>query len=252
MAGGAPLYQTLYMLLRTQIRDGHFAPGSRLPGELELARQHGCSRVTVRKALAQLAAEGLVAPRQGHGTVVQGGRAVEPVRAEVTGFVENLLAMGLRTTVQVLGFAFEVPPPRIAREMGLEPSIQALRTVRLRNYRNAPFSYSIAWLPEDIGHTFSRADLAAKSLTQLLADAGVEVRRAHQRVFAAPADTIVAPLLGVEPGSPLLGLERRVEDSAGRIVEHLRALYHPERYEFEITLEADPKRDGPVWRPSGV
>lgn len=245
---GVPIYQSLYLALRGQIRDGLFASGAMLPGEMELARLHGVSRVTVRKALERLAADGLVARHQGRGTVVVEGRAAEPVRAEVAGFVENLLAMGLRTQVQVLHFAFEVPPARILKEMGLQPGQQALHTVRLRHYKDKPFSYSIAWVPEDIGQTFSRAELAAKPLTQLLRQAGVTAVRAAQRVFALAADAQVSPLLGVGAGSPLLGIERRVEDDRGRVVEHLRVYYHPDRYEFEITMESDPGHADGAWR----
>jgi GntR family transcriptional regulator len=245
---GAPLYQTLFALLRSQIREGQFVAGDRLPGEVALAQQHNCSRVTIRKALEHLASEGLVERRQGRGTVVASGRAIEPVRAEVSGFVENLLAMGLRTRVRVLHFAFDRPPLRIRKEMGLLADAQALHAIRLRSYKGKPFSYSIAWVPEELGQTFSRAELEAKPLTQLLRQAGVSAVRAHQRVFATSADTIMAPLLGVELGSPLLGIERRVEESSGRVVEFLRVFYHPDRYEFEITMESDPQREGGAWK----
>lgn len=244
---GMPLYQSLHAQLRTRIRDGHYEPGVLLPGEVELARQYGCSRVTVRKALEQLALDGLIGRKQGRGTIVLDTRAAEPVRAEVAGLVENLLALGLRTQVQVLHFAFETPPKRIRDTLGIDADKQALHTIRLRNYKDQPFSYSIAWVPEDIGQTFSRADLAAKSLTQLLRSAGVAACRAHQRVFAAAADTVTGPLLGLPPGHPVLGIERRVEDADGRVVEHLQVFYHPDRYEFEITMQSDPTRDGDTW-----
>lgn len=244
---GPPLYHALYTLLRAQIREGVFAPGDMLPGENELARRHGVSRVTIRKALERLAEGGLVERQKGRGTVVASGKAVDPVRAEVSGFVENLIAMGLRTQVQVLHFAFETPPLRIRDALGLAGEIQALHTVRLRTYKGLPFSYSVAWVPEDIGQTFSRAQLADQALTQLLRQAGVSAVRAHQRVFAAAADTVMAPLLGVDVGSPVLGIERKVEDVAGRAVEFLRVFYHPERYEFEITLQSDPRRDNGAW-----
>ncbi|MEO1974758.1 MAG: GntR family transcriptional regulator [Paracoccaceae bacterium] len=247
----APLYHALYTLLRGQIREGLVAPGDMLPGENELARQHGVSRVTVRKALENLAAEGLVERQKGRGTIVASGKAIDPVRAEVSGFVENLIALGLRTQVRVLHFAFEAPPPRARDALGIEPESQALHTVRMRYYKGLPFSYSVAWVPEEIGQTFSRAELAEKSLTQLLRQAGVSAVRAHQRVFAAAADTVMAPLLGVEVGSPLLGIERRVEEETGRVVEFLRVFYHPERYEFEITLQSDPQRDNGAWVPKG-
>ncbi|MEI4472307.1 GntR family transcriptional regulator [Frigidibacter sp. MR17.24] len=247
---GLPLYQTLHSQLRTRIRDGHYPPGAVLPGEVELARQFGVSRMTMRKAMDQLAEDGLIARAKGRGSVVLEGRAVEPVRAEVSGLVENLLVLGLRTQVQVLHFAFETPPARIRREMGLPEGRQALHTVRLRHYKDKPFSYSIAWIPEDYGQTFARADLAQKSLTQLLRSAGVRACKAHQRVFATSADQTTGPLLGLPAGHPVLGIERRVEDDLGRVVEHLQVFYHPDRYEFEISMHSDPAAHGDTWRPA--
>jgi len=49
--------------------------GARLPSVRELMRQHAASPVTVQRAIAALAAEGLVTPRPGRGTFVAAPRA---------------------------------------------------------------------------------------------------------------------------------------------------------------------------------
>lgn len=67
-----PPWQQLADLLRARIESGELAPGDRLPSIVALAQEHDLAPVTVRKAIAQLQREGLVASRVGWGTFVVG------------------------------------------------------------------------------------------------------------------------------------------------------------------------------------
>lgn len=68
-------YATLLEHLRTSIDSGVWKPGQYIPAENELARTFQLSRPSVRKALAELAGEGLVRTMHGKGTVVSERRA---------------------------------------------------------------------------------------------------------------------------------------------------------------------------------
>ena len=59
----------------------------------------------------------------------------------------------------------------------------------------------------------------------------------------------VADALGVRTGSPLIELVRVVFDQAGRGVEHLHALYRPDRYAFEIDLVRSGAAKTKAWSP---
>src|SRR5512133_1025713 len=109
MAAALPLpkYHRIYLVLREQLQEGRFADG--LPGELALMQQFGVARVTIRRALEQLAQEGLISREPGRGTRPTGrldqagaGAANDPMRTQLTGLLENLVSMGLRTSVKVL------------------------------------------------------------------------------------------------------------------------------------------------------
>ena len=84
-----PKYHRIYLVLREQLEEGRFARG--VPGELSLMRQFGVARVTVRRALEQLAQEGLIAREPGRGTRAigwparQGAAADDPMRTQLTG-----------------------------------------------------------------------------------------------------------------------------------------------------------------------
>ncbi|HEY0233336.1 MAG TPA: GntR family transcriptional regulator, partial [Dokdonella sp.] len=86
-------YLDLRSTLQRQIESGALTPGLALPGERELAQQHAVSRVTVRKAIEGLVADGLLVQRQGSGTFVS-ARIVRPF-SHLTSFSDELRARGL-------------------------------------------------------------------------------------------------------------------------------------------------------------
>ena len=83
----------------------------------------------------------------------------------------------------------------------------------------------------------------------MLERAGVKVEHARQRISAGLATPDVAEALDVRTGSPLIELVRVVYDQSGRGVEHLHALYRPDRYAFEIDLVRSGATDTKAWSP---
>ena len=245
-----PLYHRIYMVLREQILDHAFAPDMAMPSELELGRQFSVSRITIRKTLERLEREGLILRQRGRGTFATPPVGSPAVQADVSGLVENLLAMGLRTQVRVLDFAYVAAPPDIAADMRIAPGTIVQKAVRLRIYKDRPFSYAVTYVPEEIGRTFTEQDLVQTPLLRLFERAGVEVAGAYQRLSARAADSTVAPLLDVEMGVPLLCITRVVRDQNERVVERIRALYRPDQYEFEINLTLGQGPEGTLWRPT--
>lgn len=245
-----PLYHQIYLILRDKIASGVYRRDDRLPGEQELVEMFGVSRITARRALDELAAEGLVVRDRGRGTRVRREPSLPQVRSSVEGLLENLLAMGLETRVRLLAFDYVAPPPDVARAMGLERGEAMLRAVRVRLLEDGPFSHLTTYVPRAIGDGISREDLASTPLLALLERAGVVVSRADQAITATLADAETAPLLEVEVGSPLLKIVRVVFDQAGRPVEHITGLYRPDRYQYRMSLDRVSEADARKWAPS--
>jgi len=246
-----PLYHRIYMVLREGILDARFPPDTLMPSEIDLARQFSVSRITIRKAFERLEREGLILRQRGRGTFPTpppGG--YHPVQADVTGLVENLLAMGLRTNVKVLELDYAPATAEVAADMCVATGTVVQKAVRLRSFKGRAFSYAVTHVPEDVGRTFTAEDLERMPLLRLFERAGIVVAAAYQRVTARAADPAVAPLLGVDVGSPLLCINRVVRDQDDRVIERIRALYRPDVYEFEINLTIGAGPDGTLWRPS--
>lgn len=250
LADPTPLYHRIYLVLREQILDKKFDPGVPMPSELELASAYSVSRVTLRKTLELLEREGLILRQRGRGTFARPPVGTGAVQADISGLVENLVAMGLNTQVKVLDFDYVPSPPDVASDMGVPPGTIAQRAVRLRSLRGKPFSYAVTYVREDIGRTFDAEDLAKTPLLRLFEMAGVTIAGAAQRVSASAADYAVADFLGVDVGAPLLCIKRVVRDKDDNTIERIRALYRPDMYEFELNLTLGEGPDGTVWRPT--
>jgi len=225
----------VYLMLRDRILTGAVPRDARLPNENDLARAHGVSRVTVRRALAALEDERLIERRRSLGTRVI-YRPSGALTADIAGVLANLAEMGRRTDVKLIEFDYVTAPAPVAQALGLPADAPVQRSVRVRSVDRVPFSYLTTYVPAEIGRRFTREELARRPMLELLERAGARVERATQRIGATLASPAVAKALGIATGSPLIELTRVVLDRNGKGVEHLHALYRPDRYSFEIDL----------------
>ena len=240
-----PRYHQIYLLLRERLAAGEFASGAPLPGELELAREYRVSRVTIRAALSLLAQEKLIMRQRGRGTFARPTSA-PPAGPPLLGLLENLVAMGLKTTVRVLELALVPAAADVAEGLRIAPGEMVQRAVRLRSHRGAPVSVLTTFVPLAVAK-FRRRLLAVKPMLQLLEESGVKVAGAEQTVSAKLADPSIAPLLDVDVGAPLLAVTRVVHDHKGRRVQLLRGLYRPDRYQYRMQLSRGGDDVPRVW-----
>lgn len=239
----------VYMVLRDRILSGAVGFGVNLPTENELADYHRVSRVTVRRALGELARERLIERRRSAGTRVIYRPSPPPMTADISGVLANLADMGRRTAVKLLSFDYVPAEGVVAEALGVAADEMLQRSVRVRSVDGLPFSYLTTHVPDSVSVTFSRQELSTRPLLELLERAGVKIDHARQRISAGLAMPDVAEALGLHTGSPLIELVRVVYDQAGRGVEHLHALYRPDRYAFEIDLVRSGAPDTKGWAP---
>lgn len=247
-----PKYHRIYLVLREQLQEGRFAHG--LPGELALMRQFGVARVTVRRALEHLAREGLISREPGRGTrpiELQDRRAAgatsDPMRTNLTGLLENLVSMGLRTSVKVLDVGTVTASEAVASALHLSRGDPVQKAVRVRSTPEGPLSHITTYVPADVASRFGRRELSRKPILLLLEESGVKVGRAVQSISARLADAEVAGHLDLAVGSALLAVRRLIYDDQERPVQWLHGLYRPDRYEYEMQLSRVGSIDAKVW-----
>ena len=242
-----PLYHRIYVVLRQQIEEGRWQTDQTMPSEHELASTFSVSRITIRRALERLEKEKLISRRRGSGTFAQPGGHVAPYQQHLSGLIENLLVMGLKTSVRVLEFAYTSAPPEVAAALELPPQSPVQKSVRVRWHGDAPFSFLVTWVPEDIGRHYRRSDLAKQPLLVLLEECGFAASRAEQVISAKLADTQVAQALQMDVGAALLYVRRQVRDKNDRVVEYIQALYRPELYQYHMAMRRISRSGKSLW-----
>lgn len=245
MAAALPLskYHQIYLVLLEQLQEGRFADG--LPGELELARHFGVARITVRRALEQLANEKLIVREVGRGTrpaprLEQANRtrkaAANGAKPQLKGLMESIVSLSRKTIVKVIEWRLIPANHELADALQLAEGDKVRKAVRRRSTSAGPMSHITTWVPEPLVHDVERSDLASKPILELMQESGVVLGRAIQTVSARQADAKVASELQVPVGSALLWVRRLVYDVDDRPVQLLHGLYRPDRYEYRMEL----------------
>ena len=235
-SGPVTLYHRVYTILRERIVSGVYPVDQPLPGEIDFAAAFGVSRVTMRRALDGLVRDGLIVRNRGRGSFPQARTGREPVRATVSGLLDNIIAMGLKTSVRIISLDTIEAPPDVAAAMRLGAGDRVQKAVRVRSLDGAPLSMMTTFVPEAVA-SFTRRQLSDTPMLKLLEAAGVNVSHADQTITARLADAVVAPLLDVGYGTALLAVNRLVRDEAGRALQLLRGMYRPDRYEYRMSLD---------------
>ena len=229
-APGVALHRQLYLVLRDHIKRGVWPAGTALPTEEKLCTEFGVSRITVRRALADLQAQGLVERRHGLGSFVRGdSAAASPAAAPTLNFIDTLRIHAETTQVRVIQVLRAVPPPDIAASLQIAAGDVALHAVRLRLIDEVPVMMTDAWVPDRLGRKITAAALKKNALYEVLMAQGVEFGRVVQEITAEAADPRRAMHLGIEVGVPLLKVVRLLHDLDARPVQHLVAVMPPER-----------------------
>jgi GntR family transcriptional regulator len=231
-------YQQIADSLRRRVEAGEFVAGGLLPSEADLVARYKASRVTVRRALEDLRAEGLVDSRQGSGWFV----ATDPLPQNLgrLGTIEDqLLASGRTSERRILDFAFGPAPAEVAELLG---TTKVLMTRRLNLADGEPFALVTVWCPEAMASKLSRDDVEGRPFYELL---DVELGSARQRIRAGAATPEEAGLLGMLPGGPVLRCRRLTESVDGRPVLASEHTFPAHRTEFVVDLSTAERSIAP-------
>jgi GntR family histidine utilization transcriptional repressor len=190
--------------IEARIRSGEWTPGTRVPTEHELMARHGCARATANKALARLAAEGLIERRRRAGSFV----AAPPVRTPVVG-VPDIAALfadrgeTYRWELLTVNLHRRAPPGFPVRGTGSG----WLVLTGVHHAGAAPFGWEERWLDLAAAPGAAQADFAATAPGSWLL-ANIPWTDARHRIAAVGASAEAAGRLAIAPGAPCLQVER--------------------------------------------
>lgn len=228
-------------ILRHQILAG--AVAGTVPGEQELAAEHGTSRNTVREALALLRDEGLIDRAPKLGTRVAARKFDHGLDA-LLGLQETLKGHGTVRN-EVRAATTITAPPAVARRLELAPGDQVVYIERLRFLADLPLSLDLTYLAPDIGAEVLAHDLETTDVFVLLEQVtGRSLGAADLALEAVAADPHTATTLDTPAGAPLLMLERLTHLDDGRPVDLEYIRMRGDR----ITMRGSLTRSTPEWK----
>jgi len=231
-----PLYETVEATLAAGIADGSLPPETQLPPEEGLTERFKVSRTTVRKAIQNLIERGLVEVRRGKGTFVTQPKITQEL-TELTGFVEDMQALGRSPTARLLDKRIVAADEAVARQLALASGMLVFRLRRVRLADGVAMSFDETYLPRDIGEKVADNDLEAEPVFALLEEKyNTPLIEAEYKLEAAAADAVAAEALEVPPGSPIFLIERTSYTTGNRPVDYERLHYRGDLIRFVTRL----------------
>lgn len=209
------------------------AAGALVPTERELAAELDTSRTTVRQALIELVAEGRLVRRQGSGTYVAEAKMSWPLH--LASFTEQAAANGMTASSELLDMERTKATPDVAARLGLKAGAPIYRIDRLRRANDYPVAVETSLLSAERFPNLTRHMPKSQSLHALLADRyGIRMRGGEELIDTLPASPRDAGLLQIDPGAPMIVVQRCSFDAGGDPVEWATTWFRGDR----ITLVA--------------
>lgn len=224
---------TLHRRIRAEISErilsGAWPPGHRVPAEHELMAQYGCSRMTVNKALAPLADQGLIVRRRKAGSFVSRPR-IHSVVVDIPDIAAEVTARGEPYGYELLSLAARTATPEEAEELGLDRPTPVLVLRCLHRASDRPFALEERLISLEAVPEAAEADFAAFPPGGWLLG-HVPWTQAEHRISAANVEKPVALALAIPPTAACLVLERRTWRGGERIT-HVRLTFPGEAYDL--------------------
>ena len=237
------LHRSVYDELAARLADGRLPRGGRLPPERTLCQELNVSRATLRKALAALAADGVIHAVQGRGTYASPPQLAEPPNTLLS-FSRLAAGKGLTATSRVITAVARPATISESEHFRVAPGSAMFELERLRMLDGLPVALGRSLVPLAHAPAVAEQDWSSASLYEVLAAAGCAPTRASYTIEAQAADAYSSKLLAVPSGAPVLLTESTGFSVDGRCVEQSRMVYRGDRYRFQSMLTAPPPTAG--------
>jgi GntR family transcriptional regulator len=231
-----PLYMQVEDALSARIASGALPIGGRLPSEDELIAEFKVSRTTIRATIQNLVRRGLVEIRRGKGTFVAQPKITQEL-TELTGFVEDMQALGRNATARVLDQQVVAASETVSRQLALPLGAPVVRIHRVRLADGMPLSFDETFLPQELGRKVMADDLETEPIFSLLEQKyEIPLIEAEYRLEAVAAEEAAAVALGVDVGSPIFLIERTCFSVGHRPVDYEKLHYRGDQIRFVTRL----------------
>jgi GntR family transcriptional regulator len=229
---GLPAYQRIQDTLRQRIESGELLPGDGVASERVLARIHQVSLMTARHALVSLEREGIVERRQGIGTFVA---APKIHFNKLRSYTEQLASRSLTAGAKVLCLKIIDTEEEAAARLSLPPRSSIIKLERLRHSAGEPFALETCYLSAAEFRDLLSAPLGDASLFAFLErNYKVDLGYADEEIDATGADHLIADLLAIPRGSPVLRIRQMIFSTKGNAIMYVLGFYRSDRHNLVV------------------
>ncbi len=228
------IWRKIHATLRSEITEGLYKTGDRLPTEKDLSERFGVNRHTVRRALAEMTTEGVISVRRGSGAYVAEGVVDYRLGPRVR-FSQNVAELGRTPAHRLVGSTVRVPDERETEHLRLRPGAEVLTLELVSEVDGLPVLYASHAFPVARFPRLAQDVEETRSITAALRRYGViDYTREWTRITArSPSRKVAAQLRQIET-QPVLRVETLNLDMSGEPIEHAVAWWASARTQFVV------------------
>lgn len=230
-----PMYHQLYLILKDQIRSGKYEEGMLIPSEAKLQEMYDISRITVRRAIAELENDGYVQRQKGRGSVVLRREKYRDIFA-FKSFSDDAKDKGEKPGSVVLELQHIPANNQVARALDIKPgeTVCFLKRLRLLNDQVVALHDTFVNLRYCANMTQEEADT---SLYQFYETNGIELDFAEETIEVMMPSPDIQQHLVISSYEPVFYRERTTFDIEGRPVEFSQNHYRGDRFKYWLRLK---------------
>jgi GntR family transcriptional regulator len=221
--------------LRQRIVSGDLGASGALESEAALGQRYGVSRVTVRRALDELRAQGVVDSRRGAGWFVTAAAFHQTLALGTFRHADSAVsAAGKSASRRIVDFGYLPASGPVALGLGIAPQAEALYSRSVRTVDGVPLDLVHEWVPAGVAADISRSAAEGPGIWATLQRQGHRIETVRQTISADVTTDAEVDLLGVPAGNPLLLVRRVAYTSDGTPLALSDHRYLAHRFSLEV------------------
>lgn len=229
-----PIYYQLEVEIKELIKE--LNPGDPIYSERKFSEKYEISRMTVRQAINNLVAEGVLVRQRGKGTFVAAPK-VEQELSGMTSFSEDMKKRGLTPQTKILDFKKIASTMTIANKLNIQEGDMVYEVTRLRIADDIPMALETSYIPVHLIKELQVETLHASFYEYVEDTLQLKISHATQTLQSTLAELEESASLGIASGAPVLLMERFGYLENGTPFEYVKSIYRGDRYKFVIDMK---------------
>lgn len=229
-------YQQISDEMRKRLLDEYYPTDQPIPDEISLAKQFGCSRMTMKRALDILVMEGYLYRKRGHGTFIVKSaiqkNKVNVVGNDTLGLSHLLKGKGQEIKSKVLQFEVKFPTQEIASHLSIDLDTPIYDIIRLRIVENEPYVIEQTYMPTTIIPGINEKILHSSIYNYITTTLELTIAGTHKKIRACKPNQMDQTHLDCREDDPILEVEQVVYLNNGMPFEYSFSRHRYDKFEF--------------------